>query len=156
MTWTGPEGQQHFKRPKWGGGRKKRHKERRRRIEGEESDKKREVGEIKFGERVFIKKAKGDRESQRDTNKDRDRQMETEEFTRGGWEKETLKRDPGREEFFSSFHQAVKLFLFLAHFPDCKTLSIGQPYEVAIWDSVKPTEASPPQNMVKLCSMIKY
>lgn len=40
----------------------KRHKEKRR----IERDKNGEVGEVKFGERVFIKRAEGDGESRRD------------------------------------------------------------------------------------------
>lgn len=43
-----------------------------------------------------------------------------------------VKKKRKNETFLFPFHQAVKLFLFLAHFPDCETLSIGQPYEVTI------------------------
>ena len=68
--------------------------------------------------------------------------METEEFKTKKREKE---RHPGR---VSTSHQAVK-FLFLAHFPHCRMLSIGRPYEVSFC-----SQASPPQNMFKLT--IKY
>lgn len=43
-----------------------RHKERRKRIE-RQRDKKGEVEEVRFGERVFIMRARGDREIRRDT-----------------------------------------------------------------------------------------
>lgn len=68
MTWKGLKGKRHFKKPEceWEGGREggmgKRHKEKRR----IERDKNGEVGEVKFGERVFIKRAEGDGESRRD------------------------------------------------------------------------------------------
>lgn len=91
-------------------------------------DKEGEVGEVKFGERVFIKRARGDRESRRDTWRERDRQIETEDFKT----EETLERHPGREEVFFLLFIRLSHTLFLAHFPDCKTLSIGQPYEVTI------------------------
>ena len=50
---------------------------------------------MKFGERVFIKRAKGDRQSQRDMYKERDRRTETKEFTAG-------KRETTTFFFFSS------------------------------------------------------
>lgn len=84
-------------------------------------------------ERGYLLRDPGETERAGETHRARDRQIETEEFKAGLRERETLKRHPGRDEvFLFPFHQAVKHFLFLAHFPDCKTLSIGQPYEVTI------------------------
>lgn len=103
MTWTGPEGERHFKKPERERERGKRDIKRGDR--GKERQKKGEVGEVKFGERVFIKRARGGRESHRDTYKEK----ETEEFTTGVRGKETLKRHPGGEEFLFSSPLFIRL-----------------------------------------------
>lgn len=100
-------------------------------------------------ERGCLLSEPGETEKAGETRRERDEQIETEEFQTG--EEGTFKKtSTERRVILFPFQQAVRQFLFLAHFPDCETLSIGQPYEVTLRNSAKPTEASPPQNMVKL------
>lgn len=68
MTWRGLQGECHFKKPELEEEEEKRHKGKE---DKKKRDKKGEVGEVKFGERLFIKRARGDSESQRDAQKKR-------------------------------------------------------------------------------------
>lgn len=106
MTQKGPRGERNCKK---------------NRVTGRAGGTKRERFEsFCFGARYLIREP-GETERDGNTYGERDGQRQ---------KRLKPKRHPGTEEFFFSFHQAFKRFFFIAHFPDCKTLSIGQPFEV--------------------------